>query len=81
MSHAAYKWQGQLFCNGCIVAVMSDSIPAVEHVECEAGRHEQQLDEMATVLHVDRTTSDDSFPQRVTELPDGLCRYCLLWFK
>ena len=83
MSQAIYKWHGDLFCSGCIVATMLDHEPWMaleDSMQAEPGLHEEQLDAIAEHFSIDRDQSSDDFPQRVTEITSSICSGCLGWF-
>lgn len=91
MTHTAYRWRGDTFCEGDVVHVLTDhepwsawlsdlNVPGDEDAEA-------QLNEIATQFHVDRDDEIDcarrDFPVRLPGTPDPptICSGCYLWFS
>lgn len=90
MTHTAYQWHGDLFCEGDIVASLTDhepwsawlsaiNVPGDEDAETE-------LDAIAEHFDIDRADEIEcarrNFPVRLTALPDppSFCSACFGWF-
>lgn len=86
--HAAYKWQGRLYCEGDIVAVLTLHEPWIKWRDQgrEPATHdaEFELDEIAAMFSINRRDSLDvaeqDFPRRLPNLPEDFCVHCRTWF-
>jgi hypothetical protein len=88
MTHVAYRWGSDLFCEGDIVSVITDHKPwsawvAAGH-EPSVHSAEEELDDIAEFLGIDRHDPEQmlmyQFPLRIPYPPEGFCAVCLCWF-
>jgi hypothetical protein len=90
VTHTAYQWHGDLFCERDIVSKLTDDAPWSawiddEHVPGDLPA-EDELDEIADKFGIDRDDEIDcarrNFPVRLATLPDppSFCSECLSWF-
>lgn len=89
MTHVAYRWNGDLFCEEDIVATLTEHEPwsawrdaGNEPTEDDA---EYELDDIAEMFRIDRRNNlqvaERGFPARLSDLPKSFCSFCLHWFS
>ena len=86
--HAAYKWRGELYCEGDIVAVLTEEFPW--HVWRDQGGDpavtdaETELNEIASMFRINRDAPSHvqmtGFPERLGYNHPGFCALCRRWF-
>ena len=92
MARTAYRWRGDLFCEGDIVDTLLDADPWAAYldkneVSGDADRAEEDLDAIAEYFSINRRNKADveanSFPVRIkgTPVPPDFCAGCLQWFS
>ena len=86
--HAAYKWRGDLYCEDDIVAVFTEHFPWFIWRDMggdpTADEAEDELDEIASLFHIDRRdmwqVEEHGFPERLDDGHPGFCAFCRRWF-
>lgn len=88
----AYRWRGELFCDGDIVDTLLDESPWDAWLDTNEqpgpeANVEDVLDDIAEYFSVDRRNAQDveahGFPVRLkgAPKPPQFCRGCLRWFS
>jgi len=92
VARTAYRWKGDLFCEGDIVDTLLDDEPWSVYLEenqtsGDADRAEQDLTAIADYFGIDRNdkaaVDANGFPVRIkgTPKPPDFCSVCLNWFS
>ena len=87
--HVAYKWQGHLYCEGDIVAVLTMHQPWIRWREYggDPAAHdaEYELDDIAEMFNINRKdnldVAENDFPRRISNPPEDFCVFCKRWFQ
>jgi hypothetical protein len=87
--HSAYKWDGALYCEGDIVAVLTLHEPWTAWRDAGGDPTEDdtetELNEIAAMFQINRRdnlqVAERGFPRRLHHLPEDFCVFCLRWFK
>ncbi len=89
MTQHAYKWDGHLYCESDIVAILTLHEPwtAWRDAGGDPAAHdaEYELDEIADMFHINRRdnlqVAEEGFPRRLHNLPEDFCVFCKRWFN
>lgn len=93
MTHIPYQWRDDLYCEEDIVDALTRQNPWSEWLDDEdnqpgAEDAEEQLDDIADLLGIDREDSDErlieqDFPVRLNSTPEppSFCTDCLRFFS
>lgn len=87
MALAAYRWQGNAFCENDIVPLLTEIEPWREWLDIgntPTGNAEADLEAIADYFDIDRTNHEQvtrrGLPYRAPA-PDTFCGKCLYWFE
>jgi hypothetical protein len=89
MTHIAYRWSSDLFCEEDIVAKLTEYEPWSAWRDAgndpAADDSEYELDDIADMFRIDRSdpvqVAERGFPERLPDLPTDFCSFCLNWFS